>query len=193
MTDSEILKLNLEDPTNRRLAEFGGKVFALFSRSGVQSDPNTLGSLDDLLGAIYSLIMARHCQFVDRPSQPIDITAPKTRASQIQLGDVRVTGKWIAGWHFNSALFRIAALYHRLLKVSAGEPASRKNAGDLLPKVERLYHQKTRGEWASDRVQGIYKEVNELKHSPRGVYSGRATTFEQALEGIGELITLMEA
>ncbi|HMD09202.1 MAG TPA: hypothetical protein VKH63_16845 [Candidatus Acidoferrum sp.] len=38
-------------------------------------------------------------------------------------GKVRLDGKWIARGYFNNALFRTAAIYHRVLKIVVGERA----------------------------------------------------------------------
>jgi hypothetical protein len=188
-----LLQIALTDGTYQSLAGFGGKLAALLNKSRIQSDPNAVGVLDDLLGAVYSLILARHHHFDDRTDKPIEIPVVQTRASQIQRGDVRIDGKWIAGWHFNSALFRISAVYHRLLKISAGQPATRDPVGKLLPQVEALYQKWTNTQWSSDRVHAIHKEVNELKHTTQGVHSARTATFDDALTSLGELVDLVEA
>jgi hypothetical protein len=188
-----LLQIALTDGTYQSLAEFGGKLAALLDNSKIQSDPNAVGVLDDLLGAIYSLILARHHHFDDRTDKPIEIPVVKTRASQIQRGDVRVDGKWIAGWHFNSALFRISAVYHRLLKISTGQPATTDHVGKLRPQVEALYKRWRSAQWSNDRVRAIHEEVNELKHTSQGVHSARTATFEDALAGVGELVDLVEA
>jgi hypothetical protein len=188
-----LLQIALTDSSYKSLATFGGKLATLLENSKIQSDPNAVGVLDDLLGAVYSLILARHHHFEDRTDRPIEIPVVQARALQIQKGDVRIDGKWIAGWHFNSALFRIAAVYHRLLKVSVGQPETREYVWDLRPRVEALYKHWRRTEWSSDHVGAIHEEVNVLKHTTQGVHSGRTATFDDALAGIGELIDLAEA
>lgn len=188
-----LLQIALTDGRYQSLAVFGGKLAALLNNSKIQSDPNAVSVLDDLLGAVYSLILARHHHFDDRIDRPIEIPVVQKRASQIHKGEVRIDGKWIAGWHFNSALFRIAAVYHRLLKISAGEPASKDHVWDLRPRVEALYQQWRRAKWSSDKVRTIHKEVNALKHTTQGVHSARTATFDDALASIGELVDLVEA
>jgi hypothetical protein len=61
----------------------------------------------------------------DRLARSIDIAAAQKRAAQIAGGQLRFDGKWMAGFHFNSALFRIAAVYHRILKIVVGRPTNR--------------------------------------------------------------------
>lgn len=188
-----LLQIDLSDGTYQVLAAFAAKVAELLNNPTIQSNQNAVGVLDDLLGSIYSLILARHYNFDDRTDKPIEIGVVQTRASQIQRGDVRIDGKWIAGWHFNSALFRIAAVYHRLLKMSAGQPQTRDSAWTLLPRVEALYQEWRKDKWTSDHVQAIHDEVNVLKHTPRGVHSARTVTFGDALASIGELVDLLGA
>ncbi len=188
-----VLQIEITDTSYQALAGFGGRLAGLLGNMAVQSDPNAVGSLDDLLGAVYSLILARHHHFVDRTDRAIELEALRKRAEQVQRGDVRIDGKWIAGWHFNSALFRVAAVYHRLLKVVSGQPATQDFVGTLRPKVEALYKQWTKVDWSSNSVQAIHTEVNTLKHTPQGVHSGRTATFEDAVAGIDELLNLVEA
>jgi len=52
---------------------------------------------------------------------------------------VRTSGNWLAGFHFNSALFRIAATYHRGLKVVSGKETSDLQKGELLKIVEPAF------------------------------------------------------
>lgn len=188
-----VVQIDLADSWYRALAEFGGKLAGLLGNTRLRSDPHAVSSLDDLLGAVYSLILARHQQFDDRTNQPIEIDVVQKRAAQVQQGDVRIDGKWMAGWHFNSALFRIAAVYHRLLKLTVGQPTTTDNVPTLLPKVQALYQQWRKTRWSSDRVHAIHTEVNTLKHTPQGVHFGRTVTFEGAIASIAELLDLVEA
>lgn len=188
-----LLQIDLTDNVYQTLAGFGGKLATLLNNSKIQSDKNVVGVLDDLLGAVYSLILARHHHFDDRTDRPIEIDKVQKRALQIQDGDVRIDGKWIAGWHFNSALFRIAAVYHRLLKVCAGDPATKDYVPTLLPKVEAFYQEWKMVKWSNDHVRAIHDEVNALKHTPQGVHSARTATFDDALASIGELVDLVAA
>lgn len=108
-------------------------------------------------------------------------------------GDIRIDEKWIAGWYFNSALLRAAAVYHRLLKLVAGEPETRDNVRTILSKVETRYRSWTNAEWSSGRIHIVNSEVNTLKHTPQGVHDRRTATFADAVGGIGELLELVEA
>src|SRR6266550_1126890 len=186
-----LLQIDLTDDWYKTLADCGLELTVLLDHAKIRVEPNAIGVLDDLLSAVYSLILARHNQFDDRTDRPIEIDVVQRRASQIKNGDVRIDGKWIAGWHFNSALFRIAAVHHRLLKLAVGSPASKEYAPTLGPKVKTLYRQWTNGDWSCDHVDAIHNEVNTLKHTPQGIHSARSATFEDALTGVGELLDLM--
>ena len=187
-----VLQIDLTDSRYKTLADFGARLRTLLDEAKIRSQPDAVGVIDDLLGAVYSLILARHHLFDDRINTPIEIDVVQKRAAQIENGDVRIDGKWIAGWHFNSALFRIAAVFHRLSKLALGTPSTKDYVPTLLPKVKSLYRQWTNAEWSSKRVGAIHDEVNTLKHTPQGVHSTRYATFEDALTGVGELVDLIE-
>src|SRR5438477_65447 len=120
-----VLRIDLGDVFFRDLAATAGQLKTLLG-SGVQTDPNIVASIDDLLGAIYCLVLARHHHFQDRLDSPIEVEVVHARAEQMEHGNVRVDGKWIAGWYFNGALVRLAAVFHRLLKVISGDPTTKK-------------------------------------------------------------------
>lgn len=188
-----LLRVDLTDGNYAALARLGARIGLLLSDSTAKAKPEVVSSLDDLLGAIYALFLARHHHFEDRLDRDIEIPVVCTRAEQVARGDIRVDGKWIAGWHFNSALFRVAAVYHRLLKVAAGDPQTEEYRPKLLPKVRELYRAWSGTDWSSQNADAIYAEVNILKHAPEGVHHGRRATFNQAVSAVGELLTLIEA
>ncbi len=114
-----MLSLDLTDPANVALAGYARRIGALLTETAVLTNTDLAGSLDDFLGAVYALIQAKQHGFTDRTA-PIDITAVERRARMIAAGKVRLDGKWIAGGYFNNALFRTAAIYHRILKIVVG-------------------------------------------------------------------------
>jgi hypothetical protein len=99
----------------------------------------------------------------------------------------------MAGFHFNSALFRIAAVYHRTLKITVGRPTTRDDVPTLRTQVENLHRQWKQAEWSSGHVHLVHSQVNDLKHTPRGVHDRRKVTYQDALAAIGELLDLIEA
>lgn len=187
------LRLDLSSPTFATLARFAARIAKLLSAPTVQADPNVAGTLDDFLGAVYALVFAKRGDFTDRTARSIDITAVQQRAVQIESGDLRPDGKWMAGFHFNSALFRIAAVYHRILKITVGRPTTRDDVPTLQTQAENLYCQWKQAEWSSGHVHLVHGQVNDLKHTPRGVHDLRKVTYQDALAAIGELLDLIEA
>lgn len=186
------LQSRSEGDLDKSIAGIGERIAILLNDPKVIEDANAVGVLDCLLGAVYCLIHAKHHDFEDRTDKQIETDVIKNRASQIQNGDVRIDGKWIAGWHFNGVLFRIAAVFHRLLKLTEGDPASREYVPSLLPKAKARYKQSTGVDWSCDRTYAIHVEVNTLKHTPQALYSARKAKFDDALESINELLSLFE-
>jgi hypothetical protein len=184
----DIRDLDLTQPVFMALSGYAGRICKLLSASTVLANPDLEGSLDDFLGAVYALIFARQANFAERPDRSIDPSAVKFRAGQIAKGEVRVDGLWMAGFHFNSALFRTAAVYHRILKIVVGRPATREDMPPLQTEALGLY-----GQWVSIRLHKVYIQVNELKHDPQGIYEGRLVTYPEALAAIGDLLDLIEA
>jgi hypothetical protein len=84
-------------------------------------------------------------------------------------------------------------VYHRLLKVVIGAPASKRYVQNLRSQAETLYQQWRGHPWSSDAACGIHAEVNTLKHTPEGVYPGRGVIFSEAVGSIAELLDLMDA
>jgi hypothetical protein len=103
---------------------------------------------------------------------------------------VRIDGKWIAGWHFNSAIYRISSTYHRLLQLITN------SSGDiiqLIAKAKTQYINWAGVEWSEADVRKVQREVNKLKHQIEGVYFKRNVTFQQALDSVANLLDLMES
>lgn len=180
------LQIDLMEESNQILMSFAGQIKMFLSSPNIKNDQNAIGLLDDLLGAIYSMIFAKHLEFVDRTDKSIEDAAIEQRASQVQTGKIRIDGKWSAGWHFNSALYRIASVYHRLLKLI--ENGSDKRVGDLV----KAYKDRTGENWENTNTHKIHLQVNKLKHESSGVYFSRSATFSEAIKSIEELISLLK-
>jgi hypothetical protein len=108
------------------------------------------------------LIQAKKHDFADRTGA-IEIAAVEKRALKIAAGKVRTDGKWIAGFYFNNALFRTAAVQHRILKIITKNndvriPELRKAAKVLFP------------QWTSDKLDMVHSQVNDLKHPKRASF-----------------------
>lgn len=170
-----------------------GRIATLLASPRIQSSISMQSLLDDLLGAVYSLIYARHHKYSER-KQPLsskDIQNVHVRATDIRESKVRTEGQWTAGYYFNSALFRIAAVYHRALKTVAGKEDLYPN--DLLPIVDTQF-QVWKGEaWCHGKTTTVYRQVNKIKHKADGIYRGRGVVFDDAVQALQELLNLIEA
>jgi len=74
---------------------------------------------------------------------------------------------------------------HRILKIitkknDVSVPELRKAAKVLFP------------QWTSDKLDMVHSQVNDLKHTPRGVHDHRTVTYNDAVAAVGELLTLIE-
>jgi hypothetical protein len=177
--------LDLNDPTEARLAGCARRISQLLAAPAVTANADVESSLDDFLGAVYALIRAKKKNFQDRPGRRIRIKPVAQRAARIAAGHVKTDGLWIAGFYFNNALFRTAAVYHRILKVATGTHGS-------VPALQ-LDALRRYGGWNSIRLYKIHNQVNELKHEPRGVYHGRLVSYDDALTAACDLLDLIEA
>lgn len=182
---SPTLTLDLKDPAYCALSKSAGRLGKLLTEPTVSTNPDLAGSLDDLLGAIYALIQAKQQGFTDRAGRPIQIDAVTKRALKIAAGSVRTDGKWIAGFYFNDALFRTAAVYHRVLKIVVGKNAY---VPVLLPEAKNLFPH-----WKSDKLDIVHSQVNELKHKPCGVHDLRVAGYDDVFAAVDELLALIEA
>ena len=177
--------LDLHDPTEARLASCARRIGQLLKSPAVTANAEAQSSLDDFLGAVYALIRAKHEGFRDRPGRTIAIRPVAQRAARIAAGNLKTEGLWIAGFYFNNALFRTAAVYHRMLKVVTGGNGY---VPTLLPKARKQHPS-----WTSTELSKVHDQVNELKHDPRGIYHGRTVTYAEALAAACELLDLIEA
>lgn len=141
------LALDLADSGNKRLADYGARILRLFEWPQAQQNHFLFATLDDFLGVLYALILAK-CNtrpFTGR-KEPVEVQTVIKRAEHVARGMVRTSGNWMSGFYFNSALFRIAASYHRGLKVVSGKETSDLQKGQLLKIVEPVFPDRRR-EW----------------------------------------------
>jgi hypothetical protein len=180
-----LTSLDLNDPAEARLASCARRIGQLLKSPAAAANADVESSLDDFLGAVYALIRAKHENFQDRPERPIAIKPVAQRAARIEAGNIKTDGRWIAGFYFNNALFRTAAVYHRILKVATG-------AAGYVPALQAA-GLASYPNWNSIRLFKVHSQVNELKHEPQGVYHGRLVTYEDALTATCDLLDLIEA
>ena len=186
-----LLKVKVNDATYGELSRFGDRITSLLQSQQAEPNRDIVASLDDLLGALYAIIFAKHFGFEDRPNRPIEVSAIVKRAQQVARGEVRTDGKWMAGFHFNSALFRISAVYHRVLKIVAGRDG---DVGTLRPQAEEFYRRCRDAVWQNQNVRGIHGQATDLKHTTKGIYESRRIDagLRNAVLAVGELLDLLE-
>ena len=195
--NQKLLEFNpmvLSDPAFQRLPLVAGRIGQLLS-SNPQPKRSLQACLDDLLGAVYSLMYAKHYEFDDRP-QPLaqeNMDSVIVRAKDMAALKLRTEGKWTAGFYFNNALFRTSGVYHRALKILTGNELEKKDVGVLRPIVEKLYKERQGSPWEFGHVKQVHDEVIDLKHTSKGIIEGRNVPFATASEAVEELLNLIEA
>jgi hypothetical protein len=192
MPAQQFLQLAHKAPAQgQMLFDYAGRIAALLQHQQVLSNEALTACVDDLLGAVYTLIFALHHDFDDRPNRlaPKDIQAVLIRAQDMSRGKMRDNGKWTAGFYFSNALFRIAGVYHRLLKVFTMRGDVK--VAVLFPIAKALCGKRNKT-WTDANLALVHKEVNHLKHTENGVIRGRTVTFQEAESAIGELLDLIE-
>src|SRR6202140_5722996 len=171
------------DPEFLKLSTLAGRI-AQFLYSKPQRKQSLQACLDDLLGAVYSLMYAKHYKFSSRPQAlgQNDIRNVLVRATEMAVSKLRTEGKWTAGFYFNNALFRTSGVYHRSLKILTGnEESNNKGLKVLGPCADKLYQEARKIPWANESVRKVHCEVNGLKHTSSGIGSGRDVPFETAV------------
>lgn len=193
-----LLEIDSSVPDMKRLAKYSHDLSEIVKDLRLPKDSQAAGTFDDLLGAVYALILARHHEFVDRPpsaEKVIEFDKVQVRALEIKDGKVRLDGKWMAGWHFNSALYRIASTFHRLSRVVTNTPDSEDiKVFQLKKAVQKLYGENSGGKrWRFSNVSAVHDQVNHLKHEAKGNVDERSVTYKEALDALGDLIELAKA
>jgi hypothetical protein len=185
-------RLDITDAAFKGIFSYAHRMANLLNSQKAKASPGLIASLDDCLGAVYALIYAKQKGFRDRPNQGIEVSAVITRAEQVAKGEVRTDGMWMAGFHFNSALFRMSSTYDRFLKIVTGKGG---NVGTLRILAEELYKRWTGESWKNENIRAIHGQVTDLKHNPEGIYASRRSDagFQNAFLAIGELLDLVEA
>jgi len=192
MPEPQYLQLAHKAPTQgKRLFGFADRIATLLRDQQVRSNEALTACADDLLGAVYTLVFALHHNFDDRPNRlaPKDINAVLVRAQDMSVGKIRNDGKWTAGFYFSNALFRIAGVYHRLLKVFTGRDDLTVAVLADIAKNRCRNRDKT---WNDSNLVEVHREVNHLKHTKRGIIRGRKVTFREAEDAIGELLDFID-
>lgn len=189
------MQLNLADPPYGRLAGFAVRLSHLLAHATTKNDRAVAGTLDELLGALFGLTLSRIQGFVDRPvGTDIEIPVLQSRADMLANGDLRIDGKWMAGFHFNSGLLRLSAVYHRSLKTVTGNAGRKLDLPDLLAELDKptLYPAWAGSTWSRTNIALVQKEVNDFKHTAQGLNAGRNVPYAVAVDAFDELLVLLE-
>jgi hypothetical protein len=173
-------QINLWDPRLKGLSALAARIAAVVERSKAKEDDSVVAVLDDLLGAVYALVSAVENDFKGKTGKS-DFDAVLTRAQQLAKGQVRKDGNWMAGFHFNNALFRISAVFDRLPKAVRGHDAATK-----------AYLKRKGHTWQNKEAQDIRNEVNDIKHKASGVFRRRRRVLEDATRAVEQLLDLAE-
>jgi hypothetical protein len=189
------MQLNLVDPSNSRLAGYAARLSRLLAHGTTQTDRAVTGTLDEFLGALYALNLAQIQGFVDRPAgTDVEISVLQDRVGKLAKGDVRIDGKWMAGFHFNSGLLRLSAVYHRSLKVVTNNVGRKKDIPTLLAQLDEPTHfPNWAGHvWSRVNIAKVHSEVNDFKHTAQGLNAGRNVPYGVAVDAVEELLELLE-
>ena len=184
-TASFVLEIDRTEPDYGRLVGFAARLENLLARPKVQADDNLPDALDDFLGAVYALVLAKSLGFTDRPTgKQTERDKVQVRAQHVSTGRIRLDGKWMAGFHFNSAILRLSAVYHRALRVITADHGRNQWVAKLLPKLAYA--------WSNVNIGKVHIEATKLKHDGGGLGKGRDAKFGQALDAVDELLNLIE-
>jgi PHD/YefM family antitoxin component YafN of YafNO toxin-antitoxin module len=178
---------------DRRLCTSAERIAVLLERAQSRPSRALKACLDDLLGAIYSLLFASRNGFDDRTEKELDDRYYKDvsiRAADMSSGSVRTDGKWAAGYYFNSGVLRIDAVCHRGAETVA---SPRKGFDNLRKPISDWFQSTQDAPWAAAALQKIGCEARALKHRTDAVIPKRNARFADAVDAIGELIVLFEA
>lgn len=188
VTGTEVLEqIDLNDTTFKELARCASRIVPLLKSAHGRGDKEMIGVFDDMLGAIYALVDAHKLGFHGKSSES-EYGAIEKRSTQVGKGEVKRAGSWMAGFHFNSAIFRISAVFARLVIRIAGKPKEQ----DARDDANAAFLKKKHTPWANKEANAIRKEVNNLKHEVGGVFKGRAEDMTTALTALDQLLTLAE-
>jgi hypothetical protein len=147
----------------------------------IKGNGDLLPVLDYAAGALLCLLEAQQHGFQDRrgPCEQNYHDQVVIAVEEMRIGKMPQVDFWVAGWHFNSALVRIVASYDRAR--GALKRADRIQGDTPLRLIEHKH----------EKLDSIRTEVDSLKHAPDGNHPSRGVRFEDALEGLEELISLV--
>ena len=180
-------------PYYATLCGYARRVQELLREPALQTDEGVVSTLDFLVGALHALLSAGELGFRDRRGRAPQTTPIREMAESLSQGRVRTDGAWLAGFHFNNALARLAAVYERALKIASGRRARGEKQKAIVNDALARYASWNGTAWSCTNISELYNEVNSLKHDPAGLYKGRNVEFDKAVRATDELLVLLEA
>jgi len=140
-------------------------------------------SLDLEVGALASLIRAHDLDYQDRPDPLSDeyYNTLHDRVMKMSEGTLPPKGRWLSGYYFNSALLRLGA------------------SADKTDGILRLLERQTKrvdkqSKRLSPRLElnKVLGECRLLKHDLAGLGQGRRVKFDEAVEALYNLVSVLE-
>lgn len=146
-----------------------------------------LGDVLDLVaGALASLICAEKLEYKDREAEeelPWEYYIKLSeRVKKMAAGTLPPHGRWISGYYFNSALLRIGIARDQIRHLLSS-----------LDKKNKTIYQDQKPSLREADIDELHREYRKLKHELRGLREGRRIKFDQAVEALVELISVLEA
>jgi len=143
-----------------------------------------------LVGAAFSLRKAHQLGFNAAESSRYDDELDSA-AQQIAANKLPEEGDWLAGFYFNSALMRIAAAYHILLKrmldINDKQDLSRKALKDMAIKNRLICEDDIVS------LDEVYQDVNDFKHEGgKLLMSRRIRSINDAITAGQKLISVFK-
>ena len=168
-----LMEIDRGDPVNVELSAFGTRIRKLVDAvadSSAESD--FMDSLYHIVGAVYALLLANKLGFKDTTNPTAKAGAVRKRSLQLSRGIVHVEEAWMAGFHFQNALLRIATVYQGRLETVAKQRKGQFPQGGSLRKITN--------------------EIIGLTHEARGRYTKRRVSYQDAVNAVRELLDLLE-
>src|SRR5687767_13948460 len=94
-------RIDVNESTLRAIVAYAKRLSALLDRADKSRNEDLKATLDDLLGALYSLIAAHENAFHGKTKKS-EHSASVARANDVANGYIRTSGNWMAGYHFNN-------------------------------------------------------------------------------------------
>ena len=146
------------------------------------SDPENIAVLGCLLGALHSLARCALLKYNDKPEEDSAVYSAQLSAdlAGIGQGTLPIDGQWLAGFYFNSSIYRLAAVFHVTLTRLVGVEASPLD-GEKLVACWRVLEGSGRATWNFDLLRNLVLEASRLKEDTLLATDGRVIRLSDAV------------